>query len=280
MTASAGWWCPTCGHTQDAPVADQPDPEPPVTVTGRTVDEVMTSWRDGTSREDRCDDCLGPNPLSWWVDSDRWNIACTTFCGGLHLEARGLNPFLCPTCFIRRWEQATGLTTIWHLKADPEHIRAAGSDEWFAEHERQHPVGVPVGDDTPTPTEWCPPGCVYCEAIDAAGDDTTAPTVQWTVEFNSIINEAEDAEIQVYRTCGDSSHLAQRVADLLNRTGAAPDLTAGEVLNKVWLSLENVAASPRDVLLAVLDEEGPEGLIQAVLDAVAAPVREDTDHAL
>jgi len=28
MTAP-GWWCPTCGHTQAAPVADQPDPEPP-----------------------------------------------------------------------------------------------------------------------------------------------------------------------------------------------------------------------------------------------------------
>jgi len=23
------WWCPHCGHTQNAPVADRPDPEPP-----------------------------------------------------------------------------------------------------------------------------------------------------------------------------------------------------------------------------------------------------------
>jgi hypothetical protein len=186
MTTPAGWWCPTCGHTQPAPVADQPDPT-------------------------QCDEC----------------------------ETIGQN------------------------------CRA----------HRNRPVGVPVGDDTPAPR------FVYGEDsfgswMQQVGDDTPAPTAQWTVDDGHCVYGPNHEEIICFGVPGADADedMAQWVADALNRAGAAPDLTAGEVLNKVWLSLENVAASPRDVLLAVLDEEGPEGLIQAVLDAAAALVREDTDQ--
>lgn len=89
--------------------------------------------RDDPDRaETRCDRCAGPNPIAWWVDSDRWRIACTAFGGTVKEPAE--NPFLCPTCFITLWEQATGLVAIWHLAVEPESIKAAGHDEWMAEH--------------------------------------------------------------------------------------------------------------------------------------------------
>lgn len=46
---------------------------------------------------------------------------------------------------------------------------------------------------------------------------------RWTVEYNTVLNEAEDAEIQVYRTCGDAVELAHRVAAALNVSAAPPD---------------------------------------------------------
>jgi len=91
-------------------------------------------------RETRCDRCEGPNPISWWVDSDRWHIACTAYGGTVEQPAE--NPFLCPTCFLTLWERMTGLTASWHLAIEPSTIRAQGSDEWFAEHAPEGDVRV------------------------------------------------------------------------------------------------------------------------------------------
>lgn len=72
-------------------------------------------------REIRCDRCAGPNPIAWWVDSDRWRVACLAYGGTMQEMAE--NPFLCPTCFIALWEAVTGMTAIWQLV--PSHIRTA-----------------------------------------------------------------------------------------------------------------------------------------------------------
>ena len=55
--------------------------------------------------ERKCQGCGGENP-SWFVDSDRFNLA---FPG----EVRDL--IWCPGCFVARHEEATGLTCTWQL---------------------------------------------------------------------------------------------------------------------------------------------------------------------
>ena len=62
-----------------------------------------------------CDECGGRNVV-WWADSDRWNLATASL-----PTARGA--ILCPPCFVRLWEEATGLTAVWRMV--PEHIKAA-----------------------------------------------------------------------------------------------------------------------------------------------------------
>lgn len=100
--------------------------------------------QDPDRTESRCDRCHGQNePFGWWVDSDRWRIACTAFGGTVEEPAD--NPFLCPVCFIGLWEGMTGFVATWrwvpdsngvpHLVADAETIRCRGTDEWFAEHD-------------------------------------------------------------------------------------------------------------------------------------------------
>jgi hypothetical protein len=58
--------------------------------------------------EDTCERCDRPNIWSWFVPSDRFNLA---------MEALGLNSgaIVCPVCFVEGHEKATGLRTSWQL---------------------------------------------------------------------------------------------------------------------------------------------------------------------
>lgn len=58
-----------------------------------------------------CHRCGARNIHSWWVDSDRFNIA---------MEALGLDrgTIVCPQCFVEGHHLATGLSTSWRLVPD------------------------------------------------------------------------------------------------------------------------------------------------------------------
>lgn len=86
--------------------------------------------------EDTCDDCNGPN-FVWWAAGDRWQAATG--------EPNG--PILCPGCFVKRWEAATGFTCMWKLEPDDRTIRAQDCAEapepsdlaWFGPALQGHP---------------------------------------------------------------------------------------------------------------------------------------------
>ena len=67
----------------------------------------------GDHPEDTCYDC-GRSNFEWWVAGDRWLLAV----GGPN------GPVLCPRCFVRRWEAATGMTCMWQLVPDDRTIRS------------------------------------------------------------------------------------------------------------------------------------------------------------
>jgi hypothetical protein len=200
MTAPAGWWCPTCGHTQAAPVADQPDPEPPMTtepcgVTGAPrLPALICQRRAGH---------VGPHT----------------------------------------WDAASA--AVW---------------------DNESPSGVPVDDDTPAPTEWCPPGCGYCEAIDAVGDDTPTPTAgEWTLR-----RDGEGRPVFVHNGYEMG---ATDVVAAANRAEAAPDRTALPDAERVLAYLHEQHIS----LMWVIKQHSTKAAIDRVLTAVAALAREDTD---
>lgn len=64
--------------------------------------------------EDFCHDCGNRNITSWYVDSDRFDLAMGT---------SGSAGIVCPQCFVTRWELATGLRAVWRLV--PEDIHEA-----------------------------------------------------------------------------------------------------------------------------------------------------------
>lgn len=86
-----------------------------------------------------CADCNGRNAFIWWTSSDRWRLAMSTY-GGTPASPDH-DTILCPTCFVARWEQATGLEATWRLEPDPASIKAQGHDEWMAAHMAAHPIG-------------------------------------------------------------------------------------------------------------------------------------------
>jgi hypothetical protein len=63
---------------------------------------------DNPHPEDFCQVCERPNVV-WWVDSDRFNLAM----GGLGLTRSAI---VCPSCFVKGHEQATGLSAAWEIK--------------------------------------------------------------------------------------------------------------------------------------------------------------------
>lgn len=59
-----------------------------------------------------CHRCGGVNVPSWWVDSDRFNLAM-----GPHVGHQW-NGIVCPGCFVVLHEEATGLRCTWTLVPD------------------------------------------------------------------------------------------------------------------------------------------------------------------
>lgn len=62
-----------------------------------------------------CHRCGGVNIPSWYVDSDRFNVAM-----GKPIEHRWQG-IICPGCFVTLHEEATGLTTTWKLMPTDAH---------------------------------------------------------------------------------------------------------------------------------------------------------------
>ena len=58
------------------------------------------------------------------MSSDRWRLALSTY-GGTP-AAPDHDAILCPTCFVLRWMEATGLEACWRLEPDPSSIKAQG----------------------------------------------------------------------------------------------------------------------------------------------------------
>jgi hypothetical protein len=254
MTAPTGWWCPTCGHTQAAPVADQPDPEPPT----------------GVERTD-----------------DGWVL----------LPHRTL------------------YDTGWEIQTPSGHWCRIG--ERYSAASRAvpvRPVGVPVGDDTPTADLGA-----LVDEVDAWCDECGDPSVarEWAAKdllyrLVALVwppheNRAEaapdltalpDAEQAYDRAIDDGaetcSHFRLGVEDVVDAVAALvrentvgvpvgddtpvadqpdPDLTAlpdaGQVL--AYLHEQHIS------LMWVIKEHSTKAAIDRVLDAVAALAREDTD---
>lgn len=59
--------------------------------------------------EQRCQNCGGRNVSSWWVDSDRYNLAVDALS-----IPRGW--IICPGCFEAGHMLATGMVTSWELR--------------------------------------------------------------------------------------------------------------------------------------------------------------------
>lgn len=76
-----------------------------------TPDEIASQraagWPD-FHPETYCHRCGNLNVPSWWVDSDRWNIATAN-------DPRTSTVILCPSCFVAAHEAATGLHSTWRL---------------------------------------------------------------------------------------------------------------------------------------------------------------------
>lgn len=80
-----------------------------------TPDEIRrqrdAGWPD-LHPERFCHRCGGINVRSWFVDSDRYNVAVAAL--GLTYTA-----ILCPGCFVVGHELATGMACTWKLTPDP-----------------------------------------------------------------------------------------------------------------------------------------------------------------
>lgn len=87
--------------------------ELPLSVTIAEIDEQRRlGWPD-FHPEAFCHRCGGKNVPSWFVDSDRFNMAL-----GPPAEHE-YNGIVCPGCFVELHERATGMRTTWKLVPDP-----------------------------------------------------------------------------------------------------------------------------------------------------------------
>jgi hypothetical protein len=284
MTAPTGWWCPMCGHTQAAPVADQPDPEPirmptdeedPVCNRGQWCAFGWTHWHrmsahpgernarpltapvgvpvgDDTNPEAKCEECGRPN-IVWFAPSPLWNAAVRTTPDSPDL-------MLCPSCFAIRYETVTGdQPTAWVLT--PEVLAP------------EAPEGVPVGDDTPAPTVC--PKCgeppttnKWCLACVPTSDEDTPETGRWTVDEHGDIYFHHPDQMEPFGVNG-MSPVGEALADLVRRAGAAPDLTA---LAQVVEAYDVRLFAPHHPDIPALRA----AVLQEARRVVAALVREDT----
>lgn len=80
----------------------------------------MTLSTEGSHPEDTCQRCGRFNPV-WWVDSDRWNMALNR------------SEIVCPSCFVKAHEKATGMHTSWRLVPETpfQWIEPAGRETPF-----------------------------------------------------------------------------------------------------------------------------------------------------
>ena len=63
--------------------------------------------------EDYCHRCGGRNVPSWYVDSDRFNMAFGP------PNEHPYNGIVCPGCFVDAHEEATGMRCTWELRPSP-----------------------------------------------------------------------------------------------------------------------------------------------------------------
>jgi hypothetical protein len=268
------WWCPHCGYTQNAPVADQPDPEPgrelfddhlagpcpywtPIGSDGMESCALVLGHTGNHVWESEVDDSYGPGP--------RFTERATE----LGVPVGDDTP--APT--VEEWSDAVRDHLAVHsgYAADSDDPTLNHLDDLMAAYEDSR---VPPGDDTT---------CGYCGATfdqhdlsamrdcnrllraaldsaltdDPVGGDTPAPTAQWTVEPVTTPYATVSA---VFRD-GERVPLAE-VVDALNRAGAAPDLTALRAAHQAYL--------------AEMDPTRWVARQANVFAAVAALVREDT----
>lgn len=90
-----------------------------------TIEEIdrqrSLGWPD-FHPEDYCHRCGGKNPTSWFVDSDRWNIAFGP------PDQHPYNGIVCPGCFVLLHEKATGMWTTWKLQVEAGVFRWMGDE--------------------------------------------------------------------------------------------------------------------------------------------------------
>jgi hypothetical protein len=136
FASTMGWWLPVCevhggesAHIHVDPhdecgicLSAEDDQSYEVTKPCETSDKASTPLRVSIAEidrqrskgwtdfhpEDYCHRCGNHNP-SWWIDSDRFNIAM-----GSHTHHQW-NGIVCPSCFVSLHEEATGLQTTWQL---------------------------------------------------------------------------------------------------------------------------------------------------------------------
>lgn len=93
-----------------------------------TLDEIneqrSKGWPD-FHPEDYCHRCGGRNVSSWWVDSDRFNLAFGP------PEQHPYQGIVCPGCFVDAHEKASGLTASWRLLPDPQTPFRPMQDKWW-----------------------------------------------------------------------------------------------------------------------------------------------------
>jgi hypothetical protein len=109
------------------------------------------------------------------------------------------------------------------------------------------------------------------------GDDTPAPTAgEWSVDGNTVIGQADEiieCYVDQYPDTIAAPDLARRVADLLNRAGAAHDLTALASVEQVRALADRIRSEADQAARA-----GQCDRLHAIADEVAAFVREDGDR--
>ena len=85
----------------------------PLSVTPEGIAEQRRlGWRDWHP-ETFCHRCGGRNVQSWYVESDRFNLAFGP------PDQHPYNGIVCPGCFVAAHEAATGMTVTWMLVPSP-----------------------------------------------------------------------------------------------------------------------------------------------------------------
>jgi hypothetical protein len=90
-------------------------PNSMVRVSLHEIDEQRKRGWPDFHPEDYCHKCGNRNVPSWYVDSDRFNMAYGPS------QDHPYNGIVCPTCFVLDHEKATGLHGTWKLVPEDLH---------------------------------------------------------------------------------------------------------------------------------------------------------------